>query len=257
VVTHFLSKLDLQSAVSAGGATTNTPADKAARAAPERQRLQLTFAMADRLLVRRHEAGWSLDELGYIAESDMRLRRDEVQRFVAAYRELLADTDFRDFEPEGGDLVVGGAANRAGVARSAPRRQALQSQMEGLMKREPLGDALRRMLQNWRQRVSAKRPLLVSRRPDEAQQAIEVLLALRFSRGELLLRITPEWQRQHGKGAINGLVPETDRAARFSRGSNGIGVAEAALEVVGRLEDALVSNADLHRAMAIGCSCAD
>lgn len=255
VVAHFLGKLDLQSALVAGGPAVGGSTENAAGAPAGPARLQLTFAIADSLLVRRHEDGWGLDELGYIAESDMRLRRDEVQRFVAGYRELFADTDFRDFEPEGSDVLAGVAANRAGVARSAPRRQALLAQMAGLLKKEPVGDALRRMLQNWRQWVSPKRLLLVSRRPDEACQFIDVLLALGFSRGELRLWITPNWQRQHGQGSISGLVPEVDRALRFSRGVEGVAVAELGVEVVGRMEDALVSNADLHRAMMVACAC--
>jgi hypothetical protein len=257
VVAHYLNKLQLQSALSSGEAAADAPAAKTAQAATGHQRLQLTLAIADTLLVRRHEENWGLEEMGYIAESEMRLRTDDVQRFVAAYRDLFADTDFGDFEPEGGELVAGGAANRAGVARSAPRRQALLTQMTGLMKKAPLGDAVRRMVQNWRQWVDARRPLLVSRRPDDAQQVIEVLLALGFGRGELRLRITPDWQRQHGEGSINGLVPVPDRAVRFSRGSAGVAVAESGVEVVGRLEDALVSNADLHRAMMVANARAD
>lgn len=87
------------------------------------------------------------------------------------------------------------------------------------------------------------------------KRAIGVLLVLVFSRAELRLWITPTWRRQHGEVSINGLVPECDAAVRFSRGPDGIAVVEADVEVIRRLEDALVSNADLHRALAVAFAC--
>lgn len=256
VVGHFLDKLQLKDAATVESLTGPSTVSERPAATPAPTRLRLTLPIADRLLVRRYQEQWSLDELAYIAESESRLRRDEVEQFIEAYKGLVADTDLKDFEPEGGDLATDGRANRAGVVRSAPRRQAMLARLEDMQKELPGRDALRRLRDNWRQWVVPARPLLVCRQPDDLRQMLEVLTRLGFGRTELRLLVTPDWWSRFGELTFHGVVPERDRASRFSRGAAGVAIAEAGIEVVGRLEDALVHNADLHRAMMVFCACA-
>jgi site-specific recombinase XerD len=247
VVGHFLGKLKLPDAAQLVRPATEVPATVESVA-----RLRLSLPIADRMLVRRCEERWGLDELAYIAESEFRLRRDELEHFIDAYKGLIADTGFIDFEPSGGELVADGKANRAGVARSAPRRQALLARLDDMQKKGPTREFLRRMRDNWRQWVAPGRPLLVSRQPDDLKRTLEVLAGLGCSEWRVL--VTPSWASKYGDATFQGRVPQRDQAVRFSRGPAGIAVAEAGVEVVGRLEDALVSNADLHRAMAVFCA---
>jgi|GEM_PF-6141600 len=94
--------------------------------------------------------------------------------------------------------------------------------------------------------------------PDAAVRTHLVVVPAPFgdlgARLALRLLVTPSWWTRHGEATVNGLVPKRDAAARFSRGPTGVALAAAGVEVVGRLEDALVHNADLHRALAVACA---
>lgn len=254
-VGHFLDKLKLKNAEMVGflGDVSSDPEVATARSAPAR--LRLTLPIADRLLMRRREEHLGLDELAYIAESEGRLRGDEVAKFIEAYRCLVADIDFRDFEPEGGELATDSPINRAGLERSAPRRQAVLARLEDLQKQQPARVALRRLRDSWRQWVAPQRPLLICRQPDDLSHLLEVLLKLGFGRTDLRLLVTPAWWARFGELAFHGLVPERDRATRFSRGATGFAIPEAGIEIVERPDGALVRNADLHRALMIFCVC--
>jgi hypothetical protein len=198
---------------------------------------------------------WGLDELVYVAESEFRLRRDQVEQYIESYKWLVADTDFKDFEPEGSELATDGLSKQAGVMRSAPRRQALLARLEDMQKKNPAQDALRQMRESWRQWVAPGRPLLVCRQPDHLLQMLEILTGLGFARADLSLLVTPVWWSRFGDQTFHGLVPVRDRSNRFSRGAAGTAIAEAGVEVIARSDGTLVRNSDLHRAMMVYCAC--
>lgn len=246
VVAHFLGRLALPDA-----AKLEVPAASNAVAPEAVVTLRLSLPMADRLLVRRCEENLSLDGLIDLAVSEHRLERSEVKGFISRYADLIADSGLIDFEPAGGELISEGKTNAGGVARSAPRRQALLARIESMHRREPTQETLRRILAGWCSRVDPRRPLLLARQPEELTQLLQVLDRLGFMQAELRVAATRAWHAKYGESSSPDMPIAVDHAPRLSRGLKAVLVAEACIEVIDRVGEASVNNADLHRALLV------
>lgn len=212
----------------------------------------LTFAVADRLLVRMRQSRLTAEQLAVIARDEHGLDPADVERFLHAKTAVVADTEVVDFDPVD-ESATTTRAGRTGIRRSSVRRQELLARLEVLSYDESQRAGLARLAKEWHQWVDAKRPLLVTRSVERLQENVTLLTNAGIPAAALRLLVS-------ASASLSAVVDESwaascevsqIRDARFSRGPKNQTVDEYAIELRRFGEAAAVRNEDLHRALVI------
>ena len=210
----------------------------------------LTFAVADRLLVRMRQNRLTAEQLAILARDEHGLDPAEVERFLRAKSTVVADTDIVDFDPVE-ESTATTRAGRKGIMKSSVRRQELLARLEVLSYDESSRAGLVRLAQDWQQWVDAKRPMLVARSVERLKENVTLLTIAGVPAAALRLSVSASASLLAVSDAAWATSCEVVRCrdARFSRGPKNQAADEYAIELRQLGEAAVVRNADLHRAM--------
>lgn len=219
---------------------------------PGASRYTLTFAVADRLLVRMRQNRLTAEQLAVLARDEHGLNAADVERFLRAKAAVVADTSVVDFDPVD-ESAATTRAGRTGIKRSSVRRQELLARLEVLSYDESLHAGLARLAHEWHQWVDKKRPLLVTRSVERLKENVTLLSYAGVPAAALRLLVS-------ASASLSAVVEESwaascevvqTRDARFSRGPKNQTVDEYAIELRQFGETAVVRNEDLHRALVV------
>lgn len=203
-----------------------------------------------RVLEYRQKNNLSLDGLRDYAVDGLMFSSEMVESLLSTYCGLVEDTAFDDFEPTSSDLIKPVASHQKGVERGANERRDFIARAQAWAKASYANSAsLRAILENWKSRLSAIKPLIVCRTMDELNQWLGLLKLLEAHpdqltiglHGDLQDSFLSEAQRLHPLSDII-TTPASRGTARLKRN-------EVSISVRQRPKSKVPDGRDLHRAL--------
>jgi site-specific recombinase XerD len=203
-----------------------------------------------RVLEYRQKNNLSLDGLRDYAVDGLMFSSEKVESLLSTYRGLVEETAFDDFEPTSSELIDSVASHQKGVERGANERRDFIARAQAWAKASDANSAsLRALLENWKSRLSAIKPLIVCRTMDELNQWLGLLKLLEAHPDQLTIGLHGDLQDSF-LGEARRLHPLSDIITTpASRGNARLKRNEVSISVHQRPKSKVPDGRDLHRAL--------
>ncbi|WP_341647241.1 hypothetical protein [Thauera sp. SDU_THAU2] len=121
----------------------------------------------------------SLEGMKAYAVDGLGLDRASVDSVVSAYVRLVTEAAFDDFEPNSSNLVSPVASHQKGIGRGTEEREDFVARAQKWASASTENtNRLRKLVDNWRTRVSASNPKIICCNLDELDESLAILQAL-------------------------------------------------------------------------------
>lgn len=219
--------------------------------------LPIQWIQFDRLLIERKNNRLPMDSLRDLAVGpEYGLDAGQIDNFFEAYRGLVTEIGFDDFEPDRSDLIMQRPARSGGVRRGSMEREATLSLAQRLHDGNKLfRSQLARVCGAWRARLNTVDPWFIACDLAELDTILQLLKKL----GALDEQIEVRWAGMNSDHVVRDLLRRYPAAAqhtgRLSRGNPRARVTEIGVRVKQTAGSKIGDGRDLHRAFAV-MSCA-
>lgn len=186
----------------------------------------------DRLLCARLDQGLTFAQL-YDQSQQFYLGKKDARKFIDAYRSIVQETGFDDFEPDNSEILAVTSKRNAGCLRGAAERERGLTAAHRLSKSDDkFAEHLRLFVNLWIERTNPSFPWFVACSKDEVIQIIELLSSLGVKQHQFEFCHCHFDMSQFRKTL---LVDQIDNAilqnTRISSGPKGIRVSEIGIRV--------------------------
>lgn len=210
------------------------------------------WVLFDRLLRTRYVNKLSFEEM-YELSAQFLLPKLEARAFIYAYKAIILQTGFDDFEPSNSELLVVPSKYNSAATRGAKERERGLTAAHRLSTQSDFfGENLKRFTDIWIERTDVGSPWFVARTHDELALIFDVLTAIGVTRSQFELAYfnfdLSTLNKVASKTELSGAI---GKSRRLSKGFSGARVSECAVRVIQTKDSKIGDHRDTQRLVLV------